>query len=244
MAKTHPGEEFTFERNGDTLRGWLVRPECADPVPGLVLVPDVFGLGDHYRDVAGRFAAAGFATLAVDIYSREGIPTLPDLTAVFACIAALPDGRVLADLDAAVHALGAHPAVRANAIGITGFCLGGQYALMAACTLERLAACVSWYGMLRYSETNERKPVDPLTLAPRLHCPYLGLFGAEDALIPSADVEELRGILADAGKTFELQVYAGAGHAFYNDTRAASFRPDAAAAAFRRAVAFLHRHLA
>ena len=49
---------------------------------------------------------------------------------------------------------------------------------MAACTVERLAACVSWYGMLRYAETNETKPASPLQLAPKLGCPYLGLFGA------------------------------------------------------------------
>jgi carboxymethylenebutenolidase len=81
-------------------------------------------------------------------------------------------------------------------------------------------------------------------LAPRLQCPYLGLFGGEDALIPSADVAALRAILRDAGKTFDIQTYAGAGHAFYNDTRPDAFRPAAAADAFQRAVAFLHQHLA
>ena len=59
-----------------------------------------------------------------------------------------------------------------------------------------------------------------------------------------ADVEELRRILAGAGKTFEIRSYAGAGHAFFNDTRPDAYRPDAAADAWPRAVGFLRRALA
>jgi carboxymethylenebutenolidase len=236
-------ELLTFERNGDTIALHVVRPRGEGPFPGLVLVPDVRGVSEHYLDVAGRFAAEGFCTAVVDLYSREGRPELPDMAAVFAWIAALPDGRVLADLGGAVQALAANPDVRANAVGITGFCLGGQYALMAACCHERLAACVSWYGMLRYAEHTEAKPASPLEMAPRLYCPYLGLFGGEDALIPQADVDELRAILTSAGKTFAIHVYPGAGHAFFNDTRPDAYRPAAAADAFPRAVAFLRRHL-
>jgi carboxymethylenebutenolidase len=98
--------------------------------------------------------------------------------------------------------------------------------------------------MLRYAEHDERKPVSPLELAPRLACPYLGLFGAEDALIPAADVEELQAILTREAKTFAIKSYPGAGHAFFNDTRPDAYRPDAAADAWPRAVAFLRTHLA
>ena len=236
-------QSLTFRRNGDTIALHAARPHGEGPFPGLVLIPDVRGVSDHYLDVAGRFAAEGFFTAVVDLYSREGRPDLPDMQAVFDWIAALPDGRVLADLAGAVQAVAEHPDVRANAVGITGFCLGGQYALMAACCNERLAACVSWYGMLRYARHTDNKPADPLEMAPRLHCPYLGLFGAEDALIPTADVEELRAILAREGKTFDIRLYPGAGHAFFNDARPDAYRPEAAADAFPRAVRFLREHL-
>jgi len=235
--------ELTFARDGDTIRGAAARPAGEGPFPGLILIPDVRGLSEHYRDVARRFAAEGFFTFAIDLYSREGAPELPDMAAVFARIAALPDPRVLADLDGAVRLLAAHPDVRAEAIGITGFCLGGQYALMAACTVAGLRACVSWYGMLRYAELNARKPASPLDLAPRLACPYLGLFGAEDAIIPLADVDALRAILQRERKAFDIRVYPDAGHAFFNDARPDAYRPAAAADAFPRAVGFLRREL-
>lgn len=241
MSRTD--EDVTFQRDQDTLKGYLARPAHAGPHPALVLIPDVRGLYDHYRDVARRFAAEGFLTLAVDLYSREGAPVLADMPAVFRWIASLPDRRVLADLGAAVDYLAARADVRAEAIGITGFCMGGQYALMAACSVPRLAACVSWYGMVRYAETNDLKPESPLRMAPRLVCPYLGLFGEEDAIIPRADVEELRAILARAGKHFEIVSYAGAGHAFFNDTRPDAYRPAAAADAWPRCLTFFRRHL-
>lgn len=235
--------DITFTRDGDRLLAYGAWPRSTTPVPGLVLIPDVRGLTDFYRDVARRFAGEGFFTLVLDFYSREGAPDLPDMAAVFAAIRALPDPRVLADVGAAVQYLATRAEVRADRIGVTGFCLGGQYTVMAACSVPGLAAAVSWYGMLRYAEHNERKPVSPLELAPKLACSYLGLFGAADELIPNADVEELRSILTRTGKTFEIKSYAGAGHAFFNDTRPDAYRPDAAADAFPRAVAFLHRHL-
>ncbi|HLK11564.1 MAG TPA: dienelactone hydrolase family protein [Candidatus Binatia bacterium] len=244
MAPIAPAAaDVAFARNGDTIRGHAAWPPATTPVPGLVLVPDVRGLSEHYRDVARRFAAAGFFTLALDVYSREGTPALPDMDAVMRWMAALPDARLLGDIGAAVAYVAARPETAGRRVGVTGFCMGGQYALMAACTIPGVAACVSWYGMLRYAERTGNRPQSPLDLAPRLACPYLGLFGAEDALIPRADVEELRAILARAGKTFEIEMYAGAGHAFFNDTRPDAYRPAVAAAAWPRATAFLHRHL-
>jgi carboxymethylenebutenolidase len=244
MATAVQTAEVDFPGAGVRVKGHVARPDGVTRAPGLVLIPDVRGLTDHYRDVARRFAAEGFCTLVVDLYSREGAPELPDMPSVFAWIEALPDPRVLGDVGAAVAYLASRPDVRADRIGITGFCMGGQYALMAACTVPGLAACVSWYGMLRYPQKNERKPASPLELAPRLACPYLGLFGAEDALIPNGDVAELRAILERAGKRFEIVSYPGAGHAFFNDTRPDAYRPDAAADGWRRAIGFFATHLA
>ena len=237
------GEDVTFERAGDVLKAYFATPEGAGSHPGLVLIPDVRGLGEHYRDVARRFAAEGFSTIAVDLYSREGAPALHDMAGVFAWMRALPDARVLGDVGAAVRFLAARRDVRAGAVGVTGFCMGGQYALMAACAVDGIAACVSWYGMLRYAEKTDVKPSSPLDLAPRLRCPYIGFFGADDALIPTADVDELRAILERIHAPLEIHVYHSAGHAFFNDVRADAYRPAAAADSWKRAIEFFHQHL-
>jgi carboxymethylenebutenolidase len=224
------------------LRGHLAVPAAAAEAPAIVLVPDVHGLSELYREIAGRFAERGFAVLVVDLYSREGSPKLSGPAEAMAFIARLPDRRVLADLQAAVDHL-ASTGREGRPIGITGFCVGGQYALLAACSVRGLSACVSFYGMLRYPEQNEIKPRSPLEAAPDLSCPYLGIFGEEDPLIPMSDVAELRARLEAAGKTFEIRGYAGCGHAFLNSTRPDAYRPQAAAHAFEQAVRFFARHL-
>jgi carboxymethylenebutenolidase len=234
-------DDVLFDGPDARLRGHLALPAGAGG-PGLILVPDVRGLSDHYRDVARRFAAEGFVTLAVDLYSREGTPDLRDLDDIMRWMAALPDTRVLGDLAASVRYVRGRGECRGR-VGIAGFCMGGQYALLAACSDPTLAACVSWYGMLRYPTPTAHRPRSPLDLAPQLSCPHLGLFGEDDGLIPRADVDELREVLTRTAKEFTIRTFAGCGHAFFNDTRPDAYRAAAAAESFDLAVAFLRRHL-
>jgi len=232
-------EELGFTRDGDPINAygaWLRRD---DRLPAVIIIHDVRGLSDHYRDVARRLANEGFFALALDLYSREGAPDLTDMDAVFAWLQQLSDPRALADIDGAVRFLGTRPEVRSRSIGIAGFCMGGRYAFMAACAVGNLAACVSFYGMLRSAD----KAQTPLTLAAELSCPFLGLFGEQDALIPRADIRELESILRRHGKTFSTRIYQGAGHAFFNDQNPDAYRPEAAKDAWTRAVGFLRTHL-
>lgn len=231
-------------QNGDaTIRGHLESAAASGPAPAVVLIPDVRGLYAHFIEVAKRLAGEGFTTLALDPYSREGTPDLPDMESVFRWLAALPDARVIDDVRAAVAYLAGRPDIDAARVGVTGFCMGGQYTLMSACRVPGIAAAVSWYGMLRYDRTSETKPESALDTAPDLTCPYLGFFGAEDQLIPGNDVERLREILADLRQETEIRVYDGAGHAFFNDTRPEMHRPEAAEDSWRRAIEFFSRHL-
>jgi carboxymethylenebutenolidase len=236
-------EQLTFVRAGDRINAYAAWLRRDDRLPAIVIIPDVRGLTEHYRDIARRFANEGFFALAVDLYSREGAPELPDVESALRWMRQLDDRRVLADIDGAVRLLGSRAEVRTRSIGITGFCMGGQYALMAACAVPHIAACVSFYGMLRYDEKTTIKPESALDLAPRLSCPYLGLFGEDDALIPRADVKELEGILRRAGKNFQTKIYPGAGHAFFNDTRPDLYRPEVAKDAWTRALTFFRTHL-
>lgn len=237
-------EEISFDGRDARLRGVLVQPRpAALPVPGVVVFPDVRGVSDLHRRAAHRLAGAGFAALLLDPYSREGAPDLPDMDAVMRWIAALDEARVLADVaDTAGH-LRALPAVAGRPVGILGFCLGGQYALAAACGDAGFAACVSFYGMLRH-ERSDRRPRTPLDVAGGLACPFLGLYGADDPLVAPPDRAELEAIFRRDRRTFEMHVFGGAGHAFANDTRPADHRPRAAAVAWRLAIDFLGDALA
>ena len=240
MASGHlRTEEVAFTRKEQQIKGYVASVRRDERMPGIIIVHDVFGLGEHYRDIARRFAEEGFFALAIDLYSREGTPHLPDADAAVQWMRQLNDSRVLADIDAAVRFLRTRPKVRARSIGITGFCMGGRYAFMAACAIPEIAACVSFYGPLRVAE----KPVGPLDLAADLGCPFLGLYGEQDPVIPRAEIKELESILRRTEKTFKTKIYPNAGHAFFNDLRPEAYKPDVAQEAWQRTLKFFRTHL-
>lgn len=231
-------------RTAELREGFLAEPG-GGPQPGVVVIPDVWGLSDHTRDIAQRLAREGFAALALDVYRKTGRPSLADPAAAMAWIRELPDPLVLETVQEGIDALARHEAVAPRKLGLIGFCMGGQYAWLAACACRGLSAVAPFYGMLRYEPglDAQRKPRAPLDAVADLSCPALGLYGREDALIPNADVDELERRLARQRQPFEIVRYAGAGHAFLNDTRPAMYRPEAAADAWRRLLAFLHAQL-
>lgn len=228
--------------------GYLAHPDPG-PSPGVVMIHDVWGLADHTRDLAGRLAAEGFAVLAVDLYRREASVKIENPGR---WMRDLSDPQVLSDVQAGVDFLAAAPCSAGRRIGVTGFCMGGMYALMAACACTGLSAGVPYYGLLSHAHgllhdpaglDPARKPREPLDYAPGLRCPLLGFFGAKDEFVPTDDVRELERRLAKAPHAAEIVLYPEAGHAFLNDTRKDAYRPDAAADAWARMVAFLRREL-
>ena len=239
-----PTSQETYFINGiDRIRMIVSCRDERGPHPGLILIPDVRGIYDHFIDVAERFAAAGYVTATLDLYSREGPPEIVDLESALRWLAQLPDRRVLDDIAACRHALTERDDVRADALAITGFCMGGQYALMSACNIDGFAAAVSWYGMLRHAKKTEHKLADPLDNVDALRCPYLGLFGEKDDLIPREQVAELEIRLGPALHETQIVTYPDAGHAFFNDARPEAYVESAALDAWPRALDFLGRHL-
>ena len=222
----------------------LPRPAPALPRPAVVIVHDVWGLYDQYHQVAQRLARAGFVALALDLYTRGEQPGSPsDMPGVMKFLHRLPDRRVLADIQTALDFLRARPEVAGRKLGLTGFCMGGKYADLAAVRCRGLSAVVSWYGMLRADALDDANPEHALDALAELRCPLLALFGADDVLIPQRDVGELRSRASERALPVEIVVYTGAGHAFANDSRPEAFREAAAADAWHRALAFFAREL-
>lgn len=224
--------------------GYLAVPDGGGG--GVVVVHDVWGLSDHQRDIARRLSAEGFVTLAVDLYKRLGGAKVSDPGAF---MRALPDADMLAAIESAAQYLHIHPGVGTRGVAVVGFCMGGMYALLAGASLRGLAAVVPFYGILSHSHgllhdpnglDPRKKPREPLDAALDVTCPLLGFFGAEDPYVPLDDIRELERRLSRPNQA--IRVYEGAGHAFMNDTRPAAYRPEAAADAWRRVVAFLHEH--
>jgi len=231
-------------RTAELAEGFLAEP-AASPQPGVVVLPDVWGLADHTKDIAQRLAREGFAALALEVYRKTGRPSLADPAAAMAWIRELSDPLVLETVQEGIDALATQPAVAGRKVGLIGFCMGGQYAWLAACACRGLSAVAPFYGMVRYEPglDAKKKPRALLEALADLSCPALGLYGQEDAIIPNADVDELEARLALQRQPYEIVRYAGAGHAFLNDTRPALYRPDAAADAWRRLLAFLRQRL-
>lgn len=227
----------------ETDYGFLALAGAASP--GVVMLPDVWGLADHTRDLARRLAADGFSVLALDIYRKTGKGDFADPAGAMAWIRELSDPVILETLQEGIDVLASNPAVAGGRVGITGFCMGGQYTLLAACSCRGLSACAPFYGMVRYADDLDpaRKPRSPLAALADLTCPVLGFYGEEDPIIPLADVRELEERLGAGSQPAEIRTYAGAGHAFMNSTRPEMHRPEADTDAWSRLVPFLHSHL-
>jgi carboxymethylenebutenolidase len=232
----------------DVELGLLAHPP-GGPHPGVVLVHDVWGVSAHTRDIACRLAAEGFAVLAVDLYRRMDEVRID---APGPWMRALSDPEAVADVRAAAAYLARHPAASGRPVGVTGFCMGGMVALLAACEAPELAAAVPFYGLLSHEHgllfteaglDPARKPRQPLDAVVDLLCPLLCFFGADDEFVPLSDVETLERRLAAGPVDAKVVVYPGAGHAFMNDGRLDAYRPEAARDAWARMTRFLHEHL-
>ncbi len=219
------------------------RPATAGKYPIIVVIPEIFGMHEHIKDVTRRFAKEGFLSITFEPYAREGgVLHLPDIAAVRKVADLVPDARVMRDLDAIVTFAKLHPTANPDRICVTGFCRGGMYTLLYAAHNSELRAAVAWYGQLRPDKLPGVRTAGPLDIAAQISPPLLGLYGEADLGIPVADVREMEAALKAAGKTAEFVLYPGAPHAFFADYRP-SYRPDAARDAWRRCVAWFNKYL-
>jgi carboxymethylenebutenolidase len=233
----------TVSSGGFAVPIYAVRPAAPGKYPAVLVIPEVFGMHEHIKDVTRRFAREGFLAVTFEPYAREGgVQHLPDLDAVRKVVDPVPDARVMADLDAIVDWVRKHPSAMADRVGMTGFCRGGMYTLLYAAHSSELKAAVPWYGQLRPALTPGVRTVGPLDVAARISAPVLGLYGAEDLGIPVADVKTLEAAMKAAGRTAEFVIYPGAPHAFFADYRP-SYRAEAAKDAWGRCIAWFNKCL-
>jgi len=224
-----------------TLPMYFASPDTGGPFPVVLVIQEIFGVHEHIRDVARRFAKAGYLAIAPELYFRLGRPqdaaSIDDLRRHF--VARAPDATVLSDLDASLAWAEDHEG-DGRRVAATGFCWGGRITWLYAAHQSKLRAAVAWYGRLA-GPTDALHPSHPIDVVAHLKAPVLGLYGADDAGIPLADVERLLSALAAVSSPSTVHVYPGAPHAFFADYRP-SYRAEAARDGWRRTLDWFRQH--
>ncbi|MGB9198324.1 MAG: dienelactone hydrolase family protein [Terriglobales bacterium] len=224
------GKPVTYKSGDETVNAILYTPAGKGPFPALIVIHEWWGLNDWVKDQAGKLADQGYVALAVDLY-RGKVADNSDLA--HELMRGLPEDRATRDLKAAYAFLAARPEVKKDRIGAIGWCMGGGYALAAALAEPGLAADVINYGRL-VTDPDELK---------KIHAPVLGLFGGQDRGITPDDVKKFQAAMEKEGKKIDVKIYPDAGHAFENPNNKQGYRPEDAADAWQRTVAFLAANL-
>ena len=220
------GQMIEFRRpDGQHSQGYLA--SAAPGSRGLVLIQEWWGLNDHIRAVADRFAAAGFETLAPDLY-RGRLASSADEASHLMNGLDFPDATHQ-DLRGAVQ----HLAAGGRKVGTLGFCMGGALTVAAAVHVPELGAAVCFYG------------IPPATFADPAHIrvPFMGHFATRDDWCTPAAAQQLEAALRGAGQQPVCHHYE-ADHAFFNAARPEVYDAAAAELAWQRSVDFLKAHLA
>ena len=226
---TKPGESVRFAGPAGELQGaWAA---AKDPRGALLVIHENRGLTPHFFDLVGRFASASYSALCVDLLSAEGgTASLEDPAAAPTMLGNAPPERLLGDLKAGIDEL--ERRVPDAKVGVVGFCFGGgmTWNLLQAGE-QRLAAAVPFYG-----------PAPESPDFSRAKAAVFAIYGEQDERV-NASRDRAEAALKAAGLTYEIRTFAGAGHAFFNDT-GPRYNAQAAEEAYQAVLDWYAQHLA
>ena len=209
--------------NGPTT-AYVARPD--EFSAAVILIQEWWGINDHIRDLAGRYAGAGYLCVAPDLY-RGRVAKNADEAAAMMHALALDDGietiRKAADAAKETYDI--------DRFAITGYCMGGTFALRAACLMPELKAAAPFYGDIPEDEVLQQ-----------LSVPTLFIAGKRDAWINPEKVNALKQSAAKFNLPLETISY-DADHAFFNDTRPEVYDAEAAADAWAKVQEHFRKYL-
>jgi carboxymethylenebutenolidase len=182
----------------------------------VVLIQEWWGINDHIRDIAGRYAREGYLCVAPDLYRGRVAQDSSEASAMMNALA-IEDGleTIRKAMDAATETY------KVDRFAITGYCMGGTFALRSACEFPELKAAAPFYG-----------DIPEEAVLKNLEVPTLFIAGKRDAWINPAKVNGLKEIAAKYNLPVETISY-DADHAFFNNTRPEVYDPEAAADAWQ-----------
>ena len=203
-------ETLNLNTANGTTTAYVAQPENASSKT-VIVIHEWWGLNEHIKDIANRYADEGFTAIAPDLY-RGKIAANPQEAGEMMQNLKIEDGLdiIKTAIDAAREKYGfAH-------FGITGFCMGGTYSLRAACELEGISAAAPFYG-----DIPEEEVLKNLTV------PTIFVSATEDKWINADKVA----LLEEITEKYELPVTSvkyEADHAFFNNTRPEVYNETAA----------------
>ena len=226
-------ESVTYGADNDNpFMGYLAQP--VDPpsdLPGLIVIPDWWGVNETLNAMTRRFAAEGYAALAVDLYDGQVAETRDEARTLLRAANKNPN-RLQQNLVAAHSYLSDE--LDEPTVGSLGYCWGGTWSLRLALALPtQLDAVVIYYGGQLVTDRDQLAP---------LQMPIQGHFGELDTRPSPETVREFEAALDDLGKTSQIYIYEGAEHAFASPS-GTRYHIDAADLAWERTIDFLNQHL-
>jgi carboxymethylenebutenolidase len=228
--------------DGASLRAELFLPDGKGPYPGVVVLHESFGLNDDIRRIAARFAQAGYAAIAPNLYSHG--TRIVCLSRVMVDMLSGGVTREIGDVHATREALAARAEVDPGRIAVAGFCQGGGFALVAGARPGFSAAAVN-YGVV----PSDRSLLDGV-------CPVVASYGAKDKIVGRKMAERLERHLEALGVPHDVKTYDDAGHSFFSRVdgwqgwlarvptpMAVGYDEQAAEDGWRRMLAFFGEHV-
>lgn len=263
-------EDTTFEcADGTEMAAYIARPKDSSTSvrrPGIIVIHEAFGLNEQIKGVAKRYAGEGFVAVAPNLFTRNGdimnekniesamkpLWSLPpekrnDSDAIRELAKKMPqterkvmeifflgreamEKQMASDLMSCKDHVQRQSYVRGDRLGITGFCMGGGLTYQLS-TMYPFSASVPFYG-------SNPKPLESVA---NISGPVLAFYAGEDERV-NAGVPSLVEAMLKYKKDFHMNVYKGAQHSFFNETRPV-YHKEAAEDAWEKAVAFFTKHL-
>ncbi len=215
-------------RSGEPASGELALAKNVSRAPGVIVIHEWWGLNEHIQSILGRFAQAGFAALAPDLF--HGVST-KDPARAKSMMTNMDWGQAIDEISGAASYLKTHPKVNGH-VGVVGFCMGGAVAFTCGAKISEFEAVVPFYGV---------PPKESLEFK-QFRAPVQAHFSKTDQWATVEAAQAIQQELQNLGGQMELHQY-DAEHAFMNDTRPEVYSAEQATIAWDRMIAFLRKSL-
>jgi carboxymethylenebutenolidase len=226
------GQMVNFPSNGDSCEGYLALPESGKGA-GVIVIQEWWGLVDHIKDLADRFAAEGFVALAPDFFHGASTDEPDEAQRL---LMGLAMDRAAKDIQGAAQYLAGRREVAGTRVGVVGFCMGGSLALWSGALADEVKVAVGFYPAIPWEKMS----------------PTWGSYANKSAMIHASEEDgtsKADGIQAavkgiqEAGGDVEVYDYPGSSHAFFNDQRPEVHNKEASEQAWRRTLDLLKSRL-